>query len=63
VESDGERALIYDHCTAGRTIGVETPAKNQNNLEFKRSSLQVEELELKDGKIVCDRDRYLSKQP
>lgn len=54
----GDRAFIFYHCHAGKTIGVEASAQDQKKLEFKRSSLQVAELEFKDGKIVCDRDKY-----
>jgi sucrose-6-phosphate hydrolase SacC (GH32 family) len=55
----GDRALIFYHVHAGKTIGVETSALDQKKLEFKRSSLQVAELDLKDGKIVCNRDKFL----
>jgi Glycosyl hydrolases family 43 len=53
----GDRAFIFYHVHAGRRIGVDTLALDQKSLEHKRTSLQVAELELKDGKIVCDRDK------
>jgi hypothetical protein len=53
----GDRAFIFYHCHAGKTIGTEVPPKDQNRPEYKRSSLQVAELELRDGKIVCERDK------
>jgi hypothetical protein len=53
----GDRAFIFYHVHAGRRIGVDPMALDQKGIEFKRTSLQVAELELKDGKIICDRDR------
>ncbi len=52
----GDRAFVFYHVHAGRKIGVDTPTLDQKGIEFKRTSLQVAELELKDGKIICDRD-------
>jgi hypothetical protein len=54
----GERAFVFYHVHAGRKIGVDTLALDQQGIEFKRTSLQVAELELKDGKIFCERDKY-----
>ena len=53
----GDRAFIFYHVHAGRKIGVDTPALDQKGIEFKRTSLQVAELELRDGKITCNRDK------
>jgi hypothetical protein len=54
----GDRAFIFYHVHAGRKIGVDTAALDQKGIEFKRTSLQVAEIELKDGKISCDRDNH-----
>jgi hypothetical protein len=54
----GDRAFVFYHVHAGRKIGVDTAALDQKGIEFKRTSLQVAELELKDGKITCDRDKH-----
>jgi hypothetical protein len=53
----GDRAFIFYHCHAGKTIGTEIQAKDQNKSEIKRSVLQMAELELCDGKMTCDRDK------
>lgn len=58
----GDRAFVFYHVHAGRKIGVDTPTLDQKGIEFKRSSLQVAELELKEGKIVCDRDKYIAQK-
>jgi Glycosyl hydrolases family 43 len=58
----GERAFVFYHVHAGRRIGVDTPTLDQKGIEFKRTSLQVAELELKDGKIVCERDKHKPQQ-
>jgi hypothetical protein len=57
----GDRAFIFYHCHAGKTIGAHVPARDQTSLEFKRSSLQAAEIELYDGKITCDRDKAFRK--
>jgi hypothetical protein len=54
----GDRAFVFYHVHAGRKIGVDTPTLDQKGIEFKRTSLQVAEIELKDGKISCDRDNH-----
>jgi sucrose-6-phosphate hydrolase SacC (GH32 family) len=53
----GDRAFVFYHVHAGRRIGVDPNTLDQNGIEFKRTSLQVAELELKDGKILCNRDK------
>ncbi|MEI7910327.1 MAG: hypothetical protein WCK77_11875 [Verrucomicrobiota bacterium] len=57
----GDRALIFYHCHTGRTIG-DASGQSVESLEYKRSSLQVAELELRDGIIVCDRDKHSRKE-
>lgn len=59
----GDRAFIFYHVHSGRKIGVDTPALDQKGIDFKRTSLQVAELELKDGKITCDRDPKSHSEP
>ena len=54
----GDRAFIFYHVHAGRRIGVDTLALDQKGIDYKRTSLQVAELELKENKIICDRDQY-----
>jgi len=54
----GDGAYIFYHVHAGRKIGVDTAALDQKGIEFKRTSLQVAEIELKDGKISCGRDNH-----
>ncbi len=51
----GDRAFIFYHCHHGKTIGVKPPAEEGNSLRNKLTSLQVAELEVRDGKIICDR--------
>ena len=35
----------------------------ENTWDYHRASIQLAELELVDGKLVCDRDRYFLKVP
>lgn len=58
VARSGDRAFIFYHCHSGKTIGVTPSAEEQQSLACKRSSLQVAELEVKEGKMVCDRDAH-----
>ncbi len=53
----GDRAFIFYHCHHGKTIGEKPDRKEENNLEYKLTSLQVAELEIRDGKMTCDRDK------
>lgn len=48
--------LFFYHVHAGRRIGVDPNTLDQSGIEFKRTGLQLAELGLKDGRIVCDRD-------
>jgi hypothetical protein len=50
---NGDRAFIFYFTHPGRIAGTKTRDVYQN----RRSSIQVAELEYKDGQIVCDRDR------
>lgn len=54
----GDRAFVFYHCHADRTTAGESSGTRPDSYEFKRSSLQVAELELRAGQIVCDRDKY-----
>lgn len=49
----GERAFIFYFTHPGRTPGNET----KDTPEQRRSSIQVAELEFKDGWLTCDRDK------
>ncbi len=49
----GERAYLFYFTHPGRR----GPEEKQDGYEQRRSSIQVVELELKDGQLVCDRDR------
>ena len=57
----GDRAFVFYHCHSGRTVAGESSGQATDTIEFKRSSLQVAELELRDGRVVCNRDKYLPK--
>lgn len=50
---NGDRAFLFYFTHPGRRGGDE----KKDGYEQRRSSIQVVELELKDGKITCDRDR------
>jgi hypothetical protein len=52
----GDRAFVFYHCHHGKTIGAKPAPAEANSLEHKRSSLQVAELEIRDGMMTCDRD-------
>jgi hypothetical protein len=57
----GDRAYLFYFTHPGRRNGV-----SRNNLyEQRRSSIQVVELEFKDGRITCDRDKptYIQLKP
>ncbi|HEY3291526.1 MAG TPA: glycosyl hydrolase [Anaerolineae bacterium] len=53
----GERAFIFYFTHPGRTTGHQTPDDQTMPYEDRRTSLQVAELELTDGVLVCDRDK------
>ncbi len=57
----GERAYVFYFTHPGRTF----ENKGQDNYETRRSSIQVAELELADGQIICNRDRpvYIRLKP
>jgi hypothetical protein len=57
----GERAFVFYHCHTGRNVVGGASGQPTDSLGYKRPSLQVAELELRDGIIVCDRDKYLCK--
>lgn len=55
----GDRAFIFYHVHAGQVPDApKWAAHNTYTHEYKRTSLQIAELELVDGKLVCDRDKY-----
>jgi len=49
----GERAYIFYFTHPGRT----PENKGRDDYETRRSSIQVAELEIKEGKIICDREK------
>lgn len=53
-----DRAFIVYFTHPGRVYASNGVEIEENTWEYKRSSLQMAELELVDGKIVCDRDKY-----
>ena len=54
----GDRAFIFYHCHAGRAVPQGPVVGRIDSHEYKRSSLQIAELELVDGKMTCNRDKY-----
>ena len=54
----GERAFIFYFTHPGRIYRDGREVNENNLLRYQRSSLQVAELAYRDGKIVCDRDKY-----
>ena len=55
----GERAFIFYHVHPDRQPSVEEwETSNTHTYKYKRSSLQVAELELVDGKLTCNRDKF-----
>ena len=59
VATVGDRAFIFYFVHPDRRPGVEKwQTTNTYTYQYKRSSLQVAELELVDGKLTCNRDKY-----
>ncbi len=58
-----DRAFIFYFVHAGRMLFDKPNFEQSYNqtapFEWKRTSLQVAELEVIDGKLICDRDKYL----
>ncbi|MDR3688111.1 MAG: hypothetical protein P4L46_01945 [Fimbriimonas sp.] len=54
----GDRAFVFYHVHAGRVVQQGPVLGRIDSPEYKRSSLQVAELELVDGKMTCDRDKH-----
>ena len=59
----GERAFIFYFTHPGRTYQMNGREVEENTWNYHRASIQLAELELVDGKLVCDRDRYFRKVP
>jgi len=61
VLANNDKAYIIYFTHPGRTA----ENKGKNNTETKRSSIQIAELDYRDGEIVCDRDKpvYLNLRP
>lgn len=58
----GDRAFVFYHVHAGQLPDApKWAAHNTYTYDYKRSSLQIAELELVDGKLICDRDKYAKK--
>lgn len=56
-----DRAYMFYFVHAGRVL-FDKPAFNYTSTvpyEWKRTSLQLAELEIRDGKLICDRNKYL----
>lgn len=59
----GERAFIFYFVRPGHaTNKPENERLDTHAFEYKRTVLQIAELEIKDGKLVCDRDKYARKK-
>lgn len=54
----GERAFMFYFTHPGRSYDNNRVEIGENTCQYRRSSLQVAELEYADGKVTCDRDRY-----
>lgn len=58
----GDRAYLFYFTHPGRvydkTSGIEI---EENTWQYHRASIQVAELEIADGKVMCDRDKYAKK--
>jgi hypothetical protein len=59
----GDRAYIFYFVNPDRKSSEpEFDAPNTHSFSYKRSSLQIAELEIIDGKLTCDRDKHLRKK-
>jgi len=54
----GDRAFIFYFTHPGRVYDAKGIEIEENTWQYHRASIQVAELELKDGRIFCDRDKY-----
>jgi len=55
----GDKAYIFYFTHPGRSYNPKTGIEyEENTWQYHRASIQVAELELKDGTITCDRDKY-----
>lgn len=59
-----DRAFMFYFTHPGRTYKADgnEDTSNTDNIEYRRSSIQMVELEYKDGKIVCDRNKFFKKK-
>lgn len=62
----GERAFIFyfvhpEQKQGGKGVIDEWETTNTHSYRYKRSVLQIAELEVVDGKLTCNRDKYLKK--
>ncbi len=57
VTQDGARAYIFYFTHPGRVTSRQTPDDETMPYEDRRTSLQVAELDVIDGRLVCDRDK------
>ena len=58
-----DRAYIFYFTHPGRIYKDGKSVSEQGQIRFQRSSIQFAELELKNGKVICDRDKYKFKNP
>lgn len=54
----GDRAFIFYFTHPGRVFGPDGIEIEENTWNYHRASIQMAELELVDGKMVCNRDKY-----
>ena len=55
----GDRAFVFYHTHPDQRPGVEQwETTNTHTYQYKRSSLQIAELKVSDGKLVCDRNEH-----
>jgi len=58
-----DKAYIFYFTHPGRVYKDRVEVEEPDLLRYRRSSLQVAELEMIDGKILCNRDKYLQPSP
>lgn len=64
VEIADGKAIIFYFTHPGRVYPKKGPEdSDENRWRYRRSSLQVAELELTEGKIICNRDKYALVHP